>query len=168
MSLKALAKPEVPSGSDTGLRLTLAVMATADTFLRESQRLFRPLGLTGAQYNVLNVLADSADGMSQRELSDVLVVDRSNVTGMLDRMQKAGWVQRRDDPADRRVYRVTLTVSGRQLWERADAQYRAAVAQVTHGLSEKRIQETIAVLQSLEKAAVTWQLPAGINGKGQA
>src|SRR3954447_4184202 len=96
--------------------LTTAVLATADTFLRESQRLFRPYGLTAAQYNVLNVLAPRADGMSQRELSDLLVVDRSNVTGLLDRMEKAGWVQRADDPMDRRVYRVTLTVVGRRLW----------------------------------------------------
>jgi MarR family 2-MHQ and catechol resistance regulon transcriptional repressor len=76
-----------PVGSD----LIAAVMATADAFLRESQRLFRPYGLTGAQYNVLNVLEGAAQGMSQRELSEVLVVDRSNVTGLLDRMEKAGW-----------------------------------------------------------------------------
>src|SRR5688500_15343860 len=89
--------------------LTTAVMATANVFLRESQRLFRPHGLTAAQYNVLNVLAPRVDGMSQRELSDLLVVDRSNVTGLLDRMEKARWVQRSDDLKDRRVYRVTLT-----------------------------------------------------------
>jgi len=164
---KTTKKTEPAAPATEGEQLTIAVLATADAFLRESQRLFRPLGLTGAQYNVLNVLADTPEGMSQRELSDVLVVDRSNVTGMLDRMQKAGWVQRQDDPADRRVYRVTLTPVGRQLWARADAQYRAVVAQVTQGLPAKRIQETIAVLQLLEKAASAWQLPAGAKGKGQ-
>lgn len=156
MPSKTTPKIETP-----GQQLTVAILATADAFLRESQRLFRPLGLTGAQYNVLNVLSDPPDGMSQRELSDRLVVDRSNVTGLLDRMEKAGWVRREDDPGDRRVYRVTLTAAGRRLWGQAHAQYLAVVAQVTQGLPAKRIHETIAVLESLEKAAGAWQLPSG-------
>src|SRR6187549_2565972 len=98
---------------DRAHELTAAVMATADTFLRESQRLFRPHGLTASQYNVLSVLAAHPEGTSQRELSDVLVVDRSNVTGLIDRMEKAGWVRRADDPEDRRVYRIMLTPAGR-------------------------------------------------------
>ena len=148
--------------TDLGYELTVAVLATADAFLRESQRLFRPLGITGAQYNVLNVLADAPNGLSQRELSDHLVVDRSNVTGLLDRMGRAGWVRREDHPTDRRVYRVTLTPAGRRAWERADAAYRAAAAQVTRGLTAKRCQETIAILRSLEAASSAWQpRPAG-------
>lgn len=144
---------------EAGIDLTNAVMATADAFLRESQRLFRPFGLTAAQYNVLNVLAPQAAGMSQRELSDYLVVDRSNVTGLLDRMEKAGWVQRADDPADRRIYRVTLTPSGRSLWRKVEPRYRAVVAQVTRGVTAKRMTECIALLDQLAASASKWQLP---------
>lgn len=146
--------------------LTIAVLATADAFLRESQRLFRPLGLTGAQYNVLNILAGVPGGMSQRELGDRLVVDRSNVTGLLDRMSRAGWVRREDHPADRRVYRVTLTPAGRRIWAKADALYRAAAAQVTRRLTAKRMQEATAMLRSLEAASSAW-IPRG-KGKGEA
>ena len=84
----------------SALELTTAVVAAADALLRESQRLFRPHGLTAAQFNVLNVLAGRPAGLSQRELGDLLVVDRSNVTGLLDRMGEAGWVRRSDDAAD--------------------------------------------------------------------
>lgn len=141
----------------SGYELTIAVLATADAFLRGSQRLFRPLGLTGAQYNVLNILADAPDGLSQRELSDRLVVDRSNVTGLLDRMEKAGWVRRDDHPGDRRVYRVTLTPTGRKLRAQAHEAYLEAAAQVTRGLPAKRQQEMMAALRELERAAVAWQ-----------
>jgi DNA-binding MarR family transcriptional regulator len=144
---------------EAGIDLTNAVMATADAFLRESQRLFRPFGLTAAQYNVLNVLAPQAAGMSQRELSDYLVVDRSNVTGLLDRMEKAGWVQRADDPADRRIYRVTLTPSGRNLWRKVEPRYRAVVDQVTRGVTAKRLAECIVLLDQLAASASKWQLP---------
>ena len=141
------------------LELTNAVMATADAFLRESQRLFRPFGLTAAQYNILNVLAPVTNGMSQRELSDYLVVDRSNVTGLLDRMEKAGWVQRADDPADRRIYRVTLTTAGRNLWRKVEPRYHAVVEQVTRGVTAKRMAECVALLDQLAESAAKWELP---------
>ena len=82
--------------TELGHELTRAVLTTTDVFLREGQRLFRPHGITAAQYNVLSALAAAGDGMSQRELGDLLVVDRSNVTGLVDRMEKAGWVRRSD------------------------------------------------------------------------
>lgn len=145
--------------TDLGHELTAAVMATADVFLRESQRLFRPHGLTAAQYNVLNILAATPDGISQRELGDRLVVDRSNVTGLLDRLEKSGWVRRTDDPADRRVYRVVLTPAGRALWGKITPLYREVVAQITHGLSAKRQQDGLDLLKTLEAGATTWKLP---------
>ena len=145
--------------TDLGHELTAAVMATADVFLRESQRLFRPHGLTAAQYNVLNILAATPDGISQRELGDRLVVDRSNVTGLLDRLEKSGWVRRTDDPADRRVYCVVLTPAGRALWGKITPLYREVVAQITHGLSAKRLQDGLDLLKTLEAGATTWKLP---------
>lgn len=146
--------------TDAGYELVSAILATSAAFLRESQRLFRPVGLTGAQYNLLNVVARSPEGLSQRELSERLVVDRSNVTGLLDRMERAGWVRRRDHPADRRAYRVVLTPSGRRLWERVTPRYLAVVRQVTRSVPEKRAREAAALLQRLEQAAAVWQLPA--------
>ena len=149
----------------TAFDLTTAVLATADAFLRESQRLFRPHGLTAAQYNVLNVLAPRATGLSQRELSDFLVVDRSNVTGLLDRMERAGWVRRADDPRDRRVYRVTLTAAGRNLWQRVEPRYHEVVGQITRGLSLIAMKECTALLRRLELAAAKWQLPEKSRAK---
>lgn len=144
------------SGRDYAL--IVAVLSTADALLRESQRLFRPLGLTGAQFNVLNLLSDAHDGLSQRELGDRLLVDRSNVTGLLDRMEKAGWVQRQDHPDDRRVYLVTLTSAGQALWWKAHAQYLQVVAQVAAGLSAKQMDGCVETLAHLEKNAATWTL----------
>ncbi|HEY9247794.1 MAG TPA: MarR family transcriptional regulator [Rariglobus sp.] len=142
-----------------GHELTRAVMTTADVFLREGQRLFRPHGITAAQYNVLSALAAAGEGISQRELGDLLVVDRSNVTGLVDRMEKAGWVRRADDPSDRRVYRVTLTPAGRRLWEKISPAYQAVVLQVTGGLTEKQARATLDALARLQAGAAAWKLP---------
>jgi DNA-binding MarR family transcriptional regulator len=138
--------------------LVAAVMTTADAFTRESQRLFRPHGLTAAQYNVLNILAGEPTGISQRMLGERLVVDRSNVTGLLDRLEKNHWVRRADDPDDRRVYRVQLTLAGREIWERISPLYLQVVAQVTHELNPHQIAEAVAVLRQLETGASAWKL----------
>lgn len=144
---------------DYGFELTKTVMSTADTFLRKSARLFRPFGLTGAQYNVLNILAESTEGISQRALGDLLVVDRSNVTGLLDRLEKAGWVRRQDDPHDRRVYRVSLTAAGRELWGKVHPVYLNVVDQLTRGLTRKKMDHCLEVLRHLESGAGAWSLP---------
>lgn len=144
------------------LRLVHDIVATGDLFLRESARLFRPHGLTAPQYNVLNLLAgrDEALGFSQRELADTLVVDRSNVTGLLDRMESAGWVRRVDDTNDRRVYRVQLTPAGKKLWEKVSPDYADVVLQVTKRLKEKEVKSTLSVLELLREDATKWIEPA--------
>lgn len=144
-------------------KLVHDIVATADLFLRESTRLFRPHGLTAPQFNVLNLLGGRTDGRgySQRELADTLVVDRSNVTGLLDRMETAGWVRRVDDPSDRRVYRVQLTASGKKLWQKMAPGYADVVAQVTARLGEKQMGDTLALLEVLREDATRWVLPKG-------
>jgi DNA-binding MarR family transcriptional regulator len=153
--------------TNASFELIAAVMAASDALLRESQRLFRPHGLTAAQYNVMNLLADRQPGMSQRELGDALVVDRSNVTGLLDRMEKAGWVRREDDPADRRVYRISLTPSGRNLWARLHPLYLDVVGQVTRRFSAVQMRAATATLRGLETAAPKWQLPEGSSSRAR-
>jgi DNA-binding MarR family transcriptional regulator len=142
--------------TDPGYDLVIQVLSVAHVMVKESQRLFRPHGLSDAQFNVLNVLGDAPHGLSQRALSDVLVVDRSNITGLLDRMTENGWVRRTDHPTDRRVYLVALTPAGRKLWQKVLPEYVAAVKRVTAGLSATELRQTQATLRRLETATRAW------------
>lgn len=142
-----------------GLELIEEVLATAAVFMRESQRLFRPHGLTAAQFNVLGVLVVEGGGVRQQRLSELLVVDRSNITGLVDRLEKAGWVERQADPEDRRAHRVVVTETGRTLWETVRPRYEEVVAQVTAGMGEKRMGEMVARLRHLQAGAGGWRLP---------
>src|SRR6187551_2882755 len=117
--------------SEVGYDLVIQVLSAANVMVKESHRLFRPHGISDAQFNVLNVLGPAPAGLSQRELSDVLVVDRSNITGLIDRMEQSGWVTRADHPSDRRVYVVRLTSAGKKFWQKILPEYVAAVRRVT-------------------------------------
>lgn len=142
--------------SETGYDLIIQVLSAANVMVKESHRLFRPHGLTDAQFNVLNVLGTAVEGVSQRELSDVLVVDRSNITGLLDRMEKLGWVKRSDHPSDRRVYLVTLTAEGRKLWQKVLPEYVAVVRRVTAVAPEPELKRTLETLRRLEESTRQW------------
>jgi len=70
----------------------------------------RNLGVTRAQWRVLLYLA-RFDGVSQTELADGLDVERITAGRMVDRLVDSGLVERREDPQDRRVWRLHLLPS---------------------------------------------------------
>jgi DNA-binding MarR family transcriptional regulator len=131
---------------------TIQILQTATVLWRESRRFFRPFGITEAQFNILHLVGQSS-GMSQRELSDLLVVDRSNVTLLLDRMSKQGLVSREDVPGDRRVYRIVLTKTGEQLWKKILPHYREATEGVAEGIPQKDVKLCFEVLKKIEQNA---------------
>ncbi|MEA2704289.1 MAG: hypothetical protein QOD63_2234 [Actinomycetota bacterium] len=55
--------------------------------------------------------------LSMGELAEHLFCDASNVTGIVDRLESRGLVERKPDPNDRRVKRLVLTPQGRTLWQ---------------------------------------------------
>jgi DNA-binding MarR family transcriptional regulator len=78
------------------------------------QRLLDALGLYHGQPPVLNALWEH-EGMTQSELAERLNRSPSTITKMVQRMEKAGFVARCDDPEDERVSRVHLTDAGREV-----------------------------------------------------
>lgn len=68
----------------------------------------KPLGLTRSQWWVL-VYLQRQDGLTQQELADVLDVGKVTLTGLLNRLEQKGWVERRPHEYDKRAKRVFLT-----------------------------------------------------------
>src|ERR1700716_2825316 len=64
--------------------------------------------------------------ISMRELAERLKSDPSNVTGLIDRLEARGLVERRPDPNDRRIKGLALTPAGAKLRERLFARLYAA------------------------------------------
>ena len=64
--------------------------------------------------------------ISMRELADRLKSDPSNVTGLIDRLEARGLVERRPDPKDRRIKGLALTAAGARLRKRLFARLYSA------------------------------------------
>jgi DNA-binding MarR family transcriptional regulator len=71
-------------------------------------------GVTPVQYALLKVLWER-DNQSGAELGERLLLDSATMTGLLDRLEHAGLIERRSHATDRRVNRVVLTVRGHDL-----------------------------------------------------
>jgi DNA-binding MarR family transcriptional regulator len=91
---------------------------------QDADRRARAHGLTRAQWIILLRL-DRQPGLSQKELAEILEVEPITVARLIDRLERHGMVERRDDPADRRVWRLhllppALPVLAEMAAERAD------------------------------------------------
>ena len=64
-------------------------------------------GLTHGQFFLIVALMEE-DGLLPSELADKTAQDRPTITGLLDRLEKDGWIQRKQDSRDRRSLRIYL------------------------------------------------------------
>jgi MarR family transcriptional regulator, organic hydroperoxide resistance regulator len=88
------------------------------------------LDLAPSQARALHEL-DLERPVSMRELAERLKSDPSNITGLIDRLEARGLVERRPDPRDRRIKGLALTSAGAQLRERLFARLYSAPLPVT-------------------------------------
>lgn len=75
---------------------------------RDFDRRAKTVGLTRAQWSVLAHLARN-EGSNQAAIADYLDVEPITLVRLLDRLEEAGWIERRMDPNDRRARRIHLT-----------------------------------------------------------
>jgi DNA-binding MarR family transcriptional regulator len=121
----------------------IQLLRTAEALWNTSREFFARWDLSPSQFNVLNILREFPDGLSQTEISRELITHRSNVTGLIDRLEARGLVARRAVAADRRAYRVAVTAKGHALLsEILPIYYRAAEA-AWSGLSESRASQIV-------------------------
>lgn len=114
------------------------------------QEILSPLGLTSARFEVLSSVA-SQPGLSQQELANRLRVTKGNVCGLLDRMEGAGWVERRPHPEDRRINRVFLTEEGEALFRGSWPELDRGLAGAFAGLEEEERKELMKLLAKLDR-----------------
>jgi DNA-binding MarR family transcriptional regulator len=132
----------------------LNVVVTANLLAKEGERLVAPFGITEAQFNVLMLLKHQSvgGGLDQTALGRMLVVNRSNVTGLVDRMEGAGLVVRSPDPGDRRVKRVSLTSKGRRAADAAEKPYFERVDRVLKAIPAEDRKALVRALERIRGA----------------
>jgi DNA-binding MarR family transcriptional regulator len=109
--------------------LFLSIAWTWTCVEKAGRRFFAAFDITDAQFNALMILWDYRKRpLKQHELADLLVVNRASAGGVIDRMQRNGWVRRKVDAEDRRALRVYLTDDGIAKLDEVKAAYYKLLA----------------------------------------
>lgn len=108
-------RPDFPLADHTGVLLFKAGLLVQE----EVDRALSEQGYRLREFLVLAALAGGAE-LSQQDLSEVLNLDPTTMVAEIDGLERAGYVERRRNPADRRRYILVLTEEGRRTMTRAE------------------------------------------------
>ncbi len=132
------------------LRLWLRLLRTSrgiEGELRERLRL--TYDMTLPQFDVLAALARREQGVTMTELSRYLMVSNGNVTGIVERLVKDGWISRAEAPGDRRATLVCLTPKGMAEFAAMAAVHEGWVDELLAGFSKADASQLISQLDGL-------------------
>ena len=102
-------------------------------------------GLTRSQWQVLAHLWRD-DGLQQKALAEQMDITAITLTGLLDRLERDGWVTRKEDPQDRRAKRVYLTPKVEPVMANIPKLAREVRQHATQGLNKAEQQQLLDLL----------------------
>lgn len=109
-------------------------------------------GVSTAQLWVLMKLRYHGD-LSISGVAELLGLGLPNVTGLVDRLEERGLVERRRDPDDRRVVRVRLTDLGRRIPDGMEGLQRDVLGRVVRAMDRVTLERCLAVVDAVETEA---------------
>ena len=114
---------------------------------RSADQHLQPFQLTEATWLPLVHIARASTPPRQKDLAASMFVDGSTVVRLLDNLEAAGLIQRREGETDRRAKTIHLTPRGRAIADKVETVSRRIRSDALAGLSDKDIETTIRVLQ---------------------
>jgi DNA-binding MarR family transcriptional regulator len=137
----------------------LNIVRTADVLSGEIEaEVFKPSGISPTQYNVLRILRGSGaiagnahgvpgEGLACGEIASRMVTRDPDITRLLDRLEKRGFISRNREEKDRRVVCTRITDAGIQLLDNLNPQVQAAHRRQLSHMGREKLKQLIALLE---------------------
>ncbi len=137
--------------------ITVRVGRIRDYFVRSTGEALSALGLQDFEYQTLHqlMIRDTPGSATPSELAADLGISNAGMTGRLDTLERAGWVQRHADSQDRRRVHIEVTSSGVDIWRRAMS---------LRGSAEDELLGTLTATERTELATLLKRLTLAIEG----
>lgn len=121
-------------------------------------------GVTVRQWEVLACIAVGG-ALSQTELAERLGIEAPSLVGILDRMERDGWLERYACPSDRRKNRIRATEKAESLWVRiADCAHQVR-ARATYGMSPEQLAQLKLACETIRRNIELAVPPGGEPGQ---
>ena len=136
--------------SDLEERFSDALHSTSRSWRQAVDRKLKYLGVSQASWMTIAMAAKADSPLSQSELADKLAVEGATMVAMIDRLVKAGLVNREASATDRRVKRVVLTPAGMQIYEKVKAEAAALRNDLLAQIDQKKLLIATELLEGLQ------------------
>lgn len=111
---------------------------------------FKPLRVTRSQAWALAYLS-RRDGLTQSDLADDMNLGKVTLSGLIDRLEDVGMVERRPDPSDRRIKRIFITKEGRRVIKDMRVLTLECNKQMLEGISFHEVETCVQMLRKLNR-----------------
>ncbi len=133
------------------LRLWLRLLTCTQHIERHVRsRLRERFATTLPRFDLMSQLERHPEGLRMNDLSRRMMVTGGNVTGIVDPLEKLGWVERRDDEGDRRAWRVRLTKEGARAFAEMAREHEGWIVEILSGLSRREHADLFALLAKVK------------------
>ncbi|HCY85299.1 MAG TPA: MarR family transcriptional regulator [Desulfobacteraceae bacterium] len=137
----------------SGLKLDEKVMVSlvkaSEVYKKDSDAIYKDYGMTFSQYNVLRVLNNSKNGQNTVTVaSKIMMVSGPNMTGIAKRLEKNGFILRKNDPKDERITVLEITPKGKRVIDNIRDAHNENIQKYLSGFSED---EKKGLLESLKQ-----------------
>jgi DNA-binding MarR family transcriptional regulator len=132
----------------------LNIYYTASIMKKRADDFFGQFGLTDVQFNLMNLLyyeSGKEGGLSQAQISNMMLVNRANITSLVDRMEKAELVTRNSHSNDRRYNIIKLTSKGKNLFAKVEPHYLEQIKEVMATMDAADMRKLTAILEKVRK-----------------
>ena len=150
----------------------LNLLRTGDRLHNALGRFLREYGLTTSQYNILRILRGEGGPLPSLEIASRMIQVVPAITGLVDRLETAGFVVRRRCQEDRRVVYVELSPQAIELLDRIDEPLRQAHRRLLKDFTKAELSELIRLLEKSRAAIDRYEASAepatGSNGDGRS
>ena len=127
----------------------LSLARTFDQLSIRLERLIQSHGLTGSQYNVLRILRGEGTPLPMNEIASRTVQVHPGITGLVDRLEVAGLVNRERSAEDRRVIIISITDRALAVLAELDLPLPVLEKKLLHVLSRDEQREMIRLLEKI-------------------
>src|SRR5919109_2924062 len=139
----------------SALRIWLRLLTCTQLIERRVRSGLREdFGTTLPRFDLMAQLERHPEGLKMNELSRLLMVTSGNVTVIVDQLEKEGLVERLDEPADRRAFRIRLTKSGERTFAEMARAHEEWVVDMLSGLSRREQDELLRLLARAKEHAL--------------
>lgn len=140
--------------ANVGEEAYVNLLRTADELQSGLAAMLKPYGVSPTQYNVLRILRGAGNaGLPCGEVGNRMVTRDPDITRLLDRMEKAGWIERARDTRDRRIVTTRITKSGLALLKKSDADVEGFSRRALNQLGDARLRTLIEILDEMRAGA---------------